>query len=615
MRRIAALLLLLISAACFGQAKFTTQRFDAEFVIQPEGNVVVTEVISINFRERQRGLIRKLPFRTRSPKGDVRTVAYSLQDVQANQGGGYQSVETRTSDEGGDYQIRIGSQNVFLTGPVTYVIRYTVRGALTPIDKADDLGPRVEFLWNLLPTDWPTEIPASTVHVRYPTPKPGKLVTRVLAGDKGTRQGIQLQYQGPSQGRSDQIDVSFVSQTDIQVRLKRPLRSGQTVTADVALPGDTVVAPPPLIARSDGPGPGLNDLLPRVPEAPPYVGLIPLLPALLVYFLAKRKWPAAKRPLVVRFDPPDGIGPSLSGTIIDGRVNPRDIVAGIVSLAQKGAIKLHHAEGTSSNITIELLGLEKGKDVLGMEQVLYNSLAEYGTVLTSEELRGNFGAQYQVLTALLYREGKDRHIFAESASAKGGLGCLLVFLVGVSLFGLCLFQPIFSLIGAVIALVVGFVAIARISDVTPLGQQVRRDLEGLQEFITRANERELNYMADKMPDQALFERLLPYAIAFDAVKQWTQAFRGIDIQMPDWYEAPMGSDSMWTYMLMNDLDNFGNDYGDAMSYTPPVTSFDSGGDFSSGDSGFGGSWSDSGGGFDGGFSSGGGGGGGGGDSW
>jgi hypothetical protein len=131
-----------------------------------------------------------------------------------------------------------------------------------------------------------------------------------------------------------------------------------------------------------------------------------------------------------------------------------------------------------------------------------------------------------------------------------------------------------------------------------------------------------------MPDQAMFEELLPYAVAFDAVQQWTQAFAGLDLQPPDWYsgyDGYGGMDYLWTSLLLNDLMSMNQDYGHAVSEPPIPTSYGSGGGFSDGGSGCGdggfsggdssGSSWDSGGSFDSGGSSDSGGGGGGGDSW
>ncbi len=612
MRPLLCVVLLILSVFASAQ-KYETRRFDVAAKISADGIVDMTETIAVTFTEQQHGLIRKLPFRTAGSDGTGREVSYRLLDAEIDSGNGFQAVQARDAEKGGDWEVRLGSADVWVNGAATYRLHYSIAGALTPINKDDAIGPRVEFFWNLLPTNWATTIQSSNITVEWPSPEQGRLLARVLAGPRRTRQGIQVERGQAPIGRSDFIAVAFVGDTQLQISLKRPLPAGNVVTAAVVLPGTTVTASAPNITRSDR-QPRVSPFIDMKP-GPPWLGLLPLIPGLIVFFLSKRLWPARPRPLVVRFDAPPGLGPSLSGTIIDGQVNPRDVVAGIVSLAQKGALRLKHPETEGAGMEIELLGLERGREVLYIEEQLYAGLSQYGTTISADMLRGTFGTNYNALAAMLRQEAVDRGLFTKSGAAKGGLGCLLFGLVLVATIGLCIFQPAFTLLGAGAALVLGFIGIAKISDVTPAGQEVRRDLEGLREFIVRANKDEMNYMADRDPDQSLFEKLLPYAIAFDAVQQWTKAFEGINLNMPDWYDGPMGgTDMFWTYMLLNDLTNFGNDYGDAMSFT----AFDTGSGFSSGDSAFGGDsgWSDSGGGgFDGGFSGGDGGGGGGGDSW
>jgi hypothetical protein len=154
----------------------------------------------------------------------------------------------------------------------------------------------------------------------------------------------------------------------------------------------------------------------------------------------------------------------------------------------------------------------------------------------------------------------------------------------------------------------------RVPELPLKGSKIRHELLGLKEFITRAREKELDYMSRVSPDQALFERMLPYAIAFGVAQQWAEAFRGIDLEVPEWYGGQSGvafTDVLWATWLM-DLTTFDSNVQDAVSYTPPVeySSSNDGGGWGGGDSGF----SDFGGGFDSG-DVGGGGGGGGGDSW
>ncbi len=116
---------------------------------------------------------------------------------------------------------------------------------------------------------------------------------------------------------------------------------------------------------------------------------------------------------------------------------------------------------------------------------------------------------------------------------------------------------------------------------------------GFLEFLKRTDRDKLQ----RMNDPSLFERFLPYALAFGVADQWAKLFQGLYTTAPAWYAGRW--DNFSTRVLVRDLDHSMSSMGQSFSAVPR----------SSGSSS---SWGGSGGG--GGFSGGGGGGGGGG-SW
>ena len=96
---------------------------------------------------------------------------------------------------------------------------------------------------------------------------------------------------------------------------------------------------------------------------------------------------------------------------------------------------------------------------------------------------------------------------------------------------------------------------------------------------------------EKTPE--LFEKYLPYAMALRVEKKWAQAFSGIAMQPPSWYQGYYGA-GFQPYFLVNNLNMMSMQTGSVMASSPRS---------SSGGSGFGG-----GGGSGGGFGGGGGGG-------
>jgi uncharacterized membrane protein len=112
---------------------------------------------------------------------------------------------------------------------------------------------------------------------------------------------------------------------------------------------------------------------------------------------------------------------------------------------------------------------------------------------------------------------------------------------------------------------------------------------GFEEFLGRVEKDQIERL-EKTPE--LFEKYLPYAMALRVEKKWVQAFSGIALQPPQWYQGSYAG-NFTAFYLVNDLNMMSLQAGSVMASSPR----------SSGGSGFGG-----GGGSGGGFGGGGGGG-------
>jgi hypothetical protein len=629
--RVLLSLLAVLTCGIAAAADYTTERFAVDYAIDKDRLVTVTETIDVTFTAPSRGLIRTIPFRVRGNSGKLRQADFDLVSVEVDYGRGFQSELSKAAESGGDWKLRIGNAEVTHTGKATYRIQYTVRGALTDQNKNDALGPRTELYWNVIPAHWATAIDRAEGVIRFPEPAQGDTAARFLIGEARSRRGVEVHLDGKVVGGNPNLKAEFSGTRSVKFWTTRSMRSGEGITAVVALPKGTVKEGPataevPVTDELGRPYGGTQEALPGadlfsrpIPNNP--LGyLLPLAVLPVVYLLAKPKMLPKSGPLTVRFEPPDGAGASEAGLLIDGNVDSRDIIAGIVALAQKGALRLRHEGGEVAGVTIEVLPFNHSRDTTPFEQRLYASLEPFGPVISPESLKGTFYPSYEALKQELYHDSIQKSWFRSHGSAGCPVGCLLAF---VLICGGGMLVPMLGIpvvIGAVIALIGSLIILSKTTNLLPQGRKLRDQCLGLKEFITRANQRELNYMAQRMPDQAMFEELLPFAVAFDAVRQWTKAFEGIDLQPPDWYYGydTYGTDYLWTSMLLNDMMYFDHTYSDAVS-TPPVTSFDSGGGWGDGDSGFGGGFSggsDSGGGsWDSGGSVDSGGGGGGGDSW
>jgi uncharacterized membrane protein YgcG len=122
---------------------------------------------------------------------------------------------------------------------------------------------------------------------------------------------------------------------------------------------------------------------------------------------------------------------------------------------------------------------------------------------------------------------------------------------------------------------------------TMTGARTLEKVLGFEDFLGRVEGDRLDRIV-KTPE--LFEKFLPYAMALEVEKKWVQAFSGIAMQPPNWYQGPYGA-GFYPYLLVNDLNVMSHTAGSTFASAPRS---------SSGGSGFGGGGGFSGGGFGGG---------------
>jgi uncharacterized membrane protein len=70
---------------------------------------------------------------------------------------------------------------------------------------------------------------------------------------------------------------------------------------------------------------------------------------------------------------------------------------------------------------------------------------------------------------------------------------------------------------------------------TTTGARVRREVEGLEEYIRRAEKAEIELRDAPERTPELFSQLLPYAVALDVSDLWVRQFEGLLVTPPSWY--------------------------------------------------------------------------------
>jgi hypothetical protein len=218
-----AAVVLLGGPAYAGPAESIT-RYDTQLRIRPDGQLRITETIGYDFGSSSRhGIFRRIPDRFRYDNTHDRV--YPVTGLTVTRDGNPEPV--RTSSDGGYLVLTIGDKNRTISGQHTYVIGYTVRGALNHFPDHEEL------FWNVVGTEWPVPIATATATVTGPAQVQE---VQCFAGPNGSRLGCAT--------KAGDGAIATFRQSD--------LGSREGLTAVVAFPAGSVRnTAPVLVDRHD----------------------------------------------------------------------------------------------------------------------------------------------------------------------------------------------------------------------------------------------------------------------------------------------------------------------------------------------------------------------------
>ncbi|MDG3004954.1 DUF2207 domain-containing protein [Paludisphaera mucosa] len=562
--------------------------FDVDVTIRPDAGLDVVETVDADFAFPKHGILREIPVRYAVGLHQY-ALRFRLLGVDDGAGRGY---ATSVSYESNLVRIRIGDPERVVQGRNRYRIHYHVqRAILWEGNQAWEDGGRAVLRWNATGTEWqvPMEHTRVTVHL------PRDLNDSQLSYDA---------WMGRYGARGREFRKRRVDARTIEYETGR-LAAREGITVEVVMPADAV-AQPGLALR----------LRWWLVDNFPYA-VFPITAALcfLAWFVRGRDQHGLGT-IVVGYEPPDGLTPAEVGTLVDERVDLKDVSATIIDLAVRGYLRIEDvprggwfASGDDSRF-VRLRGSDGLKP---FEKRLYDQIFRGGedSVLLSDLQEKFYPVLAKVKNELYSTLNKAGFFDGHPEVVRSGFLALgLIAVVAATglaaLLQLAILDRIFPLpvVVTVILSALTVVLTSRyMSRKTRKGRIAWERIAGLEEYIRRAE-------VDDLRDQerrGVFERLLPYAIIFGLSDRWGKAFADLYRQPPDWYR-PANPDDFSTWVLVNDMDRSMW----MMNRTFPTQPRSTG---DGGSSGRGGGYSWSSGGFGGGGSSGGGFGGGGGSSW
>jgi uncharacterized membrane protein len=330
---------------------------------------------------------------------------------------------------------------------------------------------------------------------------------------------------------------------------------------------------------------------------------LPVLAPLLVFILAYRAWSRsgrdpAEESYVVHYEPVEGMSPAELGTLIDNRADMADITATLVDLAVRGFVRIEeqsesHMLGLSKNTdyTIHILRDAAQRQGLKRHEQLYlqgldDATTSDATSVKMSELADRFYTSIPLIKEAIYDSLISKGYYIkrpDEVMAKWiFLGALAAF-AGIMLAVLSTKMlwsrfSTYMIIGVGLASALILFGFAELMPVrTIAGARAREATLGFREFLSRVDSERFKKM---ITSPEMFEKFLPYAMAFGVADKWAKAFEDIYREPPTWYVGSTGTFNAMSFS--QSISSMSSAASSSMASSPGSSGSGSGGGGSSG---------------------------------
>jgi uncharacterized membrane protein len=561
-----SVVVVLTGAVTASSKELRIDNFDAHIVVGSNGTIDVTETIRAHFIGGPwHGLYRSIPVEYVTPQGLNYTLFLDVKQVtdgsghrlkfDSNRVRHYRKLKIYIPDTDNSVQ--------------TISIEYTISDAIKFFEDHDEL------YWNVTGDEW--DVPIQSAHANIILPaRASNIRATAFTGVYGSR------------AKDAEIDVAG-NGVEVQTTAPLPYHAGLTVA--VAMDKGTIREP------------GAADLVGRFFRSnwPLFIPIIVF--CVMFYLWWTRGRDPRLRPIAAQYEPPNQLTPGEAGTLVDDSANMRDITASIVDLAVRGYMVIEEVQKD------RMLGLMHEKEynfilqkdrsqwsaLKSHEQALLDGFFTMGTAgetISMDSLQNRFYKTLPIMRSGIFdslvlqgfykrRPDSVRSTYMGAAVL---VGVLMIW--GGGALGRALgIAPLPFIIGGIISALV----ICGFGWFMPAHtEQGTRALEGVLGFEDFLNHVEADRFNRTIKTPQMFEKFLPFAMAFGVEKNWSKAFDGIMTQPPGWYRGGSGP-IFYPMSFTNNLNSMSSRASTVMASAPR----------SSGGSGFGGGGS-SGGGFGGG---------------
>lgn len=503
MKKLALLFSLIL--LCLTPAALAEERihlFDVDIAVQTNGDLIITETISVTPEHYQikRGIYRTFPRYYLPPDGERLQYGYKVLSVTRNGKREPYSVNR----EGNAYNILIGDEDVYLPRGIrqTYQIRYRVKNQIRYDETFDEL------YWNATGTYW--DLPMDEVRAKVTLPE-------------GAQATFTTAFTGAYGLSGSDYTASTNGDTTIWT-VSRPFKAREGLTIGIGIPKG-VIDPPSLADKSD-------IIWQR------YGGIILLTLSIVgVFYFYYRSWlnvgqDAPRLPVFPRYHAPEDFSPSAAHYVFfRGFQSKNAFTSALLDLAVKGYLDI-----AADKKTVTLTR----KDGPGKPQLAAHQRKLFSALLGSRKEKV-LGKSYDSSFATAYQTFRSD---VERRYGSDYFRWNTVYLVVAALMtGAMIFVSAWVIVNWNVwhfALILALVAVNLIFSYfmpaqTRKGEEARAEIAGLRLYLETAEKLAMNAAdihGEKPPPMSKdrYEELLPYAIALQVEKPWSKYFEHV---LPD----------------------------------------------------------------------------------
>lgn len=558
--------LILSSPRFASAAEWSIISFHSDISVKTNASIDVHETIRTQFTAERHGIFRTIPI---NATFNNRTVRLPITNIQAQQDG--HAIPVAITTEKNKVRIKIGDPDLLIRGVHSYDITYHVDAAVNFFSDFDELN------WNVSGNEWEVPLQSVTATLRLPNTD---AVPTILC------------YTGTI-GSKEQQCSGIASAGKAEYSATTPL----TVISHWQ---KGVVTKPDSYDRTRNIAASEEFL---------WVGswVVAILLSIIAFLVMWQRWlhygkdPDEPETVIAQYEPPSGLLPA-EATVVDvQKLSPNAISATIIDLAVRGYLRIEEREQQ------KLLGKKKDFALYPVKDA-DESLRDYERKLL-DMLFATAEAQDETKTTLLSAMKKHSTKMEKYVEEIKALA-----VEGVHKKGYFVGNPVaavakYTIVGSVMVAIPIYLFISVPSDLpgwgivllggmlaagisiggfgmfmsrrTESGAKAHWHVKGFKLYLKTAEQYRLQWQEK----EHIFEKFLPYAIAFGITEKWAQTFAEISMPKPTWYSGTGDWNSIYAWHALN---SFADTFTTAT--VPSNGGSSSGGFGGGGGGGGGGSW-------------------------